>query len=115
MVYALAIAVFGLYIGLMHQYSMRMLRPLIADLPHISERIAVQEKTAKFNSHVPRKLLLLLLSCAAIGFVATLFAGVDALIDGHLLPLLPSMLPALLLSGAATVYLGKIWRDRRIA
>jgi hypothetical protein len=114
-IYALAFVVFGLYLGLMHRYSMRRLRPLIANLPRASERIRLQAKTAKFNAHVPRKLLLLLLSCAAIGFVATLFAGVDALIEGHLLPLLPTMLPAVLLSGAGTVYLGKIWLDRRKA
>lgn len=114
-IYALEFVVFGLYIGLMHRYSMRRLRPLIANLPRTSERISLRAKTAKFNAHMPRKLLLLLLSCSAFGFVASLFAGVDALIDGHLLALPPTMLPAVVLCGAGTVYLGKIWLDRRKA
>ena len=114
-IYSLEFVVFGLYIGLMHRYSMSRLRPLIANLPRTSERITLQAKTAKFNAHVPRKLLLLLLSCAAIGFVAALFTGVDALIEGRFLRLSPTMVPAVLMCGAGMVYLGKIWLDRRKA
>jgi hypothetical protein len=114
-VYSLAFVVFSLYIGLMHRYSMRRLRPLIANLPRTSERIALHAQAAKFNAHVPRKLLLFLLSSTAIAFVAMLFAGVDALIEGHLRLLLPTVLPAVLLTGAGTVYLGKIWLARRKA
>ena len=33
---------------------------------------------------------------------------VDALIEANVLPLLPTMLPAVLLSGAGTIYFGKI-------
>ena len=87
--------------------DIRMLEPC--------QNLALQAKTAKFSAHVPRKLLLLLLSCTAIGFVATLLSGVDALILGPLFPLLPTMLSAVILSGAGTVYFGKIWLDRRKA
>jgi hypothetical protein len=114
-IYPSIIVLFGLYIGLMHRYSMRRLRPLIADLPRTSERISLRAETAKFNALVPGKLLLLLLSCTAIGFVAILFSGVDALIEGHLTRLLPTLLPAAFLSGAGAVYFGKIWFDRRKA
>jgi hypothetical protein len=114
-IYASEFVVIGLYIGLTHRYSMRRLRPLIANLPRTSERITLRAKTAKFSAVVPRKFLLLLLSCSAIGCAGALFVGVEALIEGHFLRLLPTMLPAVLLSGAGMAYFGKIWLGRRKA
>jgi hypothetical protein len=109
---ALMLAVFGPYIWLLHMYSMRKLRPLITNLPRTSERITFREGTAKFNAHMPRKLLLLFSCCTAVGFVANLVMVVDSLLEGHLLRSMPFTLLAVILSGLATIYFGKIMFDR---
>ena len=112
-IHLFAFATSVLYIGSMHQYSRRRLRPLIANLPRTSQKISFRTETANLSAHVPPKLLLLLLSCAALGFVFSLLSGVDALVEGHLSRSLPTALPAVILSGLCTIYLSKLFLDRR--
>lgn len=69
----------------------------------------------KFSAHVPSKLLWLLLSCSAVGFIGTLLSLADAFVAGGVMRILPTLSPALTLSGLGAVYLAKVLLDRRKA
>jgi len=60
------LSLFGLYIGLLHAYSMARLRPLIAGLPRTNERITVREGMARYAGKASNKLL------AMMGFGAAM-------------------------------------------
>jgi hypothetical protein len=57
------------YLGFMHVYAMRRLRPLIADLPRSSERIRFREETETFATKISLKLLIVLAGGCGLGFV----------------------------------------------
>ena len=67
----LGLATFWPYFALMHLYSMRRLRPLLADLPRTHERITLRDKSRGFASKVSFKLLVVM----GIGGAAGCFAN----------------------------------------
>ena len=111
-VVVLTLAVFGPYVGLMHFYCMRKLRPLIADLPRTSERFTLREGTANFVSHMSSKLLLSVLCCMSLCLIGNLMMLVDAFHDGRLVRSLVFLSPGAILSGLAVAYFGKTMVDR---
>ena len=67
----LGLATFGPYFALMHLYSMRRLRPLLANLPRSYERVTLRDKSQSFASKVSFKLLMIM----GIGSAAGCFAN----------------------------------------
>jgi hypothetical protein len=55
-----ALGLFGLYVALIHVYSMSRLRPLLAGLPPSSERITLRESFERFGAKISNKLLVLM-------------------------------------------------------
>ena len=66
----LGLATFGPYFALMHLYSMRRLRPLLANLPRTYERVTLRDKSQNFASKVSFKLLLVMGISGAAGCLA---------------------------------------------
>jgi hypothetical protein len=79
----LALAPFIPYIGLMHAYSMRRLRPLIAGLPRTNERITVCEGTSKFAVKASFKILLLMLLGPVLLIIANAMIVIGVTLDGR--------------------------------
>jgi len=98
---------FGPLLGMVHVYRMGRLRHLIANLPRTSDRISLREINSNIAAHMSPKLLWLLLVCMSIGFLGSLTALAGAYYDGSLLRLLPYALPAIVICGLGTVFLGK--------
>lgn len=67
----LGLATFGPYFALIHLYSMRRLRPLLANLPRSYERVTWRQTSQSFASKVSFKLLMLM----GIGGAAGCFAN----------------------------------------
>jgi hypothetical protein len=117
--FALMLAVFVPYIAWTHIYTMRRLRPLIADLPRTNQRITLREGTSNLVVHMSFKFRLLMLCAAIMSVIGSLMILAGAFIDGHFLRSLISAAPGMILGGLAAVYLGKAMinsaRSRRAA
>jgi hypothetical protein len=77
----LGLATFGPYFALIHLYTMRRLRPLLAGLPRSYERIASRDKSQSFASKVSFKLLLVMGVGGAAGCVGNGMIFVDAALE----------------------------------
>jgi hypothetical protein len=77
----MALALFGLYVTLIHLYSMSRLRPLLADLPPCNERITFYEGFARFGARMSTKLLVLMGFSAAMTFAGIMLNVTDALLS----------------------------------
>ena len=79
----LTLGMFVPYIALMHAYSMRRLRPLIAGLPRSDERISLREGIEGFAAKAPFKLLVVMGAGGAMGFVGNAMNLADAILESR--------------------------------
>jgi hypothetical protein len=77
----LGLATFGPYFALMHVYSMRRLRPLLANLPRSYERVTLRDKSRSFASKVSFKLLVVMGIGSAAGCLANGIVIVNAMLE----------------------------------
>jgi hypothetical protein len=76
----LGLALFAPYIGAIHIYSMKRLRPLIAELPHTDARMSFGDTTKSFVGKASVKLLTVM----GVGAVLALAGNAINLIEGLL-------------------------------
>ena len=72
------IGLFGVYVGLVHVYSMSRLRPLLLDLPPSADRITFAENILRFGANISNKLLALLAFGAAMALLGNALNVADA-------------------------------------
>jgi hypothetical protein len=77
----LALATFGPYFALMHVFSMRRLRPLLANLPRSYEPVTLRDKSRSFASKVSFKLLVVMGMGSAAGCLANGIVIVNAMLE----------------------------------
>jgi hypothetical protein len=93
----LAFGLFAPYIALMHAYSMRRLKPLLAGLPRTHERIGLAEGYQRFAAKGSFKLLVVLGVGCAMAFLGNAMGLADAILENR-----PIANPAMLLGMAGT-------------
>jgi hypothetical protein len=64
-----AIGLFGVYVGVIHAYSMSRLRPLLLNLPPSDDRITFAENIRRFGVNISNKLLALMAFGAAMALL----------------------------------------------
>jgi hypothetical protein len=69
-----SLALFSVYLALIHIYSTSRLRPLVANLPPSDQRITLSENIQRFGVNVSNKLLVLMGVAAVIMFGGNAFA-----------------------------------------
>jgi hypothetical protein len=100
----LALALFTPYVGAIHIYSMKRLRPLIAELPRTDSKISFGEGTAHFATKMPSKLFNLMVGAGAMGFLANAMVLTDGLLENRPITSMGMPLFGLGMSGLATAY-----------
>ena len=108
----LGLATFVPYLALIHLYSLRRLRPLIAGLPRVSERIPAREASRSFARSASLKLLVLMAIGGAASCVGNGMLILDAALEGRPLTYLPISWIALCLSALATARFAYLVRLR---
>ncbi|WP_020174829.1 hypothetical protein [Methyloferula stellata] len=100
----LGLALFVPYIGAIHVYSMRRLRPLIAELPLTDARITLAEGTKSFAAKISVKLLAVMGLGGALAFAANAINLIEGLLANRPLAGMEMVLFGLGMSGLAMVY-----------
>ncbi|MFI5010789.1 MAG: hypothetical protein ACHQAY_00430 [Hyphomicrobiales bacterium] len=100
----LTFGMFVPYIALMHAYSMRRLRPLIAGLPRSEERITLREGIEGFAAKASFKLLVVMGLGAAAGFVGNAMNLAAAILESRPIANPPIILLGMAATGLATTY-----------
>ncbi|MFI4998119.1 MAG: hypothetical protein ACHQAQ_20330, partial [Hyphomicrobiales bacterium] len=91
---------------LMHAYSMRRLRPLIAGLPRSSERITLGEGIEGFAAKASFGLLVVMGAGGAMGIVGSGMILADAILENRAIANPQLMLLGMSASGLATAFVG---------
>jgi hypothetical protein len=110
------LALFALYLGAIHIYSMRRLNPLLVGLPRTNERIRMREGIDRFAAKVSIKLLAVMGFGAAAMFTGSAINLAEFVTAHRPLDQLPFLLlPAVgaLVVAAQTVYLVVLRRRQR--
>jgi hypothetical protein len=79
----LALGLFVPYIALVHAYSMRRLRPLIAGLPRVNERITISEGTRSLAVKASFKMLVLMLLGPVLIIIGNAMTLIEVTLDGR--------------------------------
>jgi hypothetical protein len=76
-----SLALFSVYLALIHLYSLSRLRPLVANLPPSDQRITFSENIQRFGVNVSNKLLVVMGIAAVTMFGSNAFAVTNELVS----------------------------------